>query len=389
MHHKIDKLEILYDGYYYDVTEFSKRHPGGDIILYYTEKGEDATQAIQQFHNRFFRKVRSMMSNLKRRPAPDNESPLTPEERNRHQNITNDFNELFSWMQTQGLFAPSPLRNIWRIIECSLIWMTGVYFCGNSRFSLQFLGAVLFGLGAGRAGWVMHEAGHHSLTGNHKADRLIQSIILVCVYHGHFLGVLDGVAGGWWRRHHNKHHAMPQRIDYDLDLNTMPVVANAIEIVKDGRHGRSFFIQNQKWLFLALDCCLATMAWRMYSSPRTPWTIIFGIWVAGTYLFGNFALSHSRLPVAKKQTHWVEYAFRHTANIKSSLWMDWWTGYLNFEIVHHLFPTLPPFRSYLVRDKVMALAAKYDLPYNEVSYMEAWAQNFRNLDNVAKHFKQM
>lgn len=25
----------------------------------------------------------------------------------------------------------------------------------------------------------------------------------------------------------------------------MPVVANAIEIVKDGRHGRSFFIQNQ------------------------------------------------------------------------------------------------------------------------------------------------
>lgn len=74
MHHKIDKLEILYDGYYYDVTEFSKRHPGGDIILYYTEKGEDATQAIQQFHNRFFRKVRSMMSNLKRRPAPDNES---------------------------------------------------------------------------------------------------------------------------------------------------------------------------------------------------------------------------------------------------------------------------------------------------------------------------
>lgn len=39
MHPKIEssKLEILYDGYDYDVTELSKRHPGGDIILYYLQ----------------------------------------------------------------------------------------------------------------------------------------------------------------------------------------------------------------------------------------------------------------------------------------------------------------------------------------------------------------
>lgn len=70
-------LEIFYDGYYYDITEFSAKHPGGDIILYYTEKGEDATQAIQQFHNRFFPKVKLMLANLKRRPATENDSKET------------------------------------------------------------------------------------------------------------------------------------------------------------------------------------------------------------------------------------------------------------------------------------------------------------------------
>ncbi|OXA49317.1 Fatty acid desaturase 2 [Folsomia candida] len=275
-----DPLEILFDGYYYDITEFSARHPGGDVILYYTEKGEDATQAIQQFHNRFFPKVKSLLETMKKRPATQIEmyvegqkywgadfvlgaggpidpvievitrelkitntmrfrdahgrtdktitinggrttlmnpklnkvsvflsDPLTPEEAKRHRDITNDFNELFYWMKSQGMFESSPWRIICRLEEC-----------------------------AGRAGWVMHDAGHHSLTGNHIVDRRIHSI---------FLGILDGVGAAWWRRRHNKHHAMPQRIDYDGDLNTMPLIANSIEIVKDPRQGNSFFIQNQ------------------------------------------------------------------------------------------------------------------------------------------------
>lgn len=31
--------EILYEGHYYDVTKFIKKHPGGSIIEYYVEHG--------------------------------------------------------------------------------------------------------------------------------------------------------------------------------------------------------------------------------------------------------------------------------------------------------------------------------------------------------------
>lgn len=63
--------EILCDGYFYDVTDFISKHPGGSIIKYYTKSGEDASHAIQQFHQRSAKRVRMMMKAFKRRPASD------------------------------------------------------------------------------------------------------------------------------------------------------------------------------------------------------------------------------------------------------------------------------------------------------------------------------
>lgn len=65
--------EILCDGYFYDVTNFISRHPGGSIIKFYTESGEDATHAIQQFHQRSAGRVSSIMGALKKRPASNSE----------------------------------------------------------------------------------------------------------------------------------------------------------------------------------------------------------------------------------------------------------------------------------------------------------------------------
>lgn len=68
------KLEVLYDGYYYDVTEFIKRHPGGNIIELYTDAREDATIPIQQFHYRSLKTVMAKMKGLPKRPASEEES---------------------------------------------------------------------------------------------------------------------------------------------------------------------------------------------------------------------------------------------------------------------------------------------------------------------------
>jgi cytochrome b involved in lipid metabolism len=65
---KDTKQEILYEGYYYDITSFIPRHPGGSVIKFYTPPGEDATLAIQQFHNRSLKQVLAIMKTLPKRP---------------------------------------------------------------------------------------------------------------------------------------------------------------------------------------------------------------------------------------------------------------------------------------------------------------------------------
>ena len=53
-------------------------------------------------------------------------------------------------------------------------------------------------------------------------DRLIQTV---------FYGVGCGMSAGWWRVQHNKHHSMPQKLGYDVDLDTLPLVAFSEKVI--------------------------------------------------------------------------------------------------------------------------------------------------------------
>ncbi len=113
------------------------------------------------------------------------------------------------------------------------------------------------------------------------------------------------------------------------------------------------------------------------------WYFLMTYWFA-FFLGINFALSHSHLEVADQPTHWIEYSLTHTANIKSSPFVDYFMGYLNFQIEHHLFPTMPQFRQGKIGHRVRALAEKHGLPYREYGYMEACALAMKNLHTVGK-----
>lgn len=111
--------------------------------------------------------------------------------------------------------------------------------------------------------------------------------------------------------------------------------------------------------------------------------------LTGAYLLGTFSLNHTHLDVTEEGKSWVEYCLEHTVNITSTPLTDWWMGYLNFQIEHHLFPQMPQYNNHLIRDRVAALAKKYDLPYRTLGFWEAWGKVFRNLEDVGKHAANM
>lgn len=59
------------------------------------------------------------------------------------------------------------------------------------------------------------------------------------------IGLFIGLSGTRWRRQHNRHHAMPQRLKHDVDLDTMPLLAHNPKVLNKSEQGIGFMIRNQ------------------------------------------------------------------------------------------------------------------------------------------------
>jgi acyl-lipid Delta6-acetylenase / acyl-lipid (9-3)-desaturase len=75
--------------------------------------------------------------------------------------------------------------------------------------------------------------------------------------------------------------------------------------------------------------------------------------VAGFMLALVFVQSHNGMEVYMDKKDFVSAQLVSTRNIDSNMWMDWFTGGLNFQIEHHLFPTLPRHNLTRAKDMVM------------------------------------
>ena len=286
-------------------------------------------------------------------------------------------------------------------------------FCLMSLRSLLAIvaGVMINAIAQGRCGWLMHEAGHTSLTGNAPLDKRIQELVY---------GAGCGMSAAWWRSQHNKHHAVPQKLEHDVDLETLPLVAfnrRIVERLGPGPHIKRF-LSTQAYTFAPLLCLLIGLSWSLYVHPRHivrtrrafealccaaryvgwcalmyqmgySWCGSIGVYVmsfalACTYIFVNFAVSHTHLPVteADEHLHWIEYGALHTTNIRNSAFVTWWMCFLNFQIEHHLFPTMPQFRHPLIAPRVSRLFAKHGLPYDSRPYTRAIRDTFANLRAV-------
>ncbi len=152
--------EVLIEGRVYDVTNL--RHPGGSVINFYAGKGIDATQAFQSFH-RQSKKARKYLESLPSRPADANvvEKNLLPGQAE----LLADFDELRRELEAEGYFKPSVPHVVYRCLEVLLMYLAGGYLVLHDHV---VAGVCLMGLAQGRAGWLMHEGGHYSLTGDSK-----------------------------------------------------------------------------------------------------------------------------------------------------------------------------------------------------------------------------
>lgn len=402
-----EAMEVLIDGSYYDIS--SMKHPGGSVIKFYSGNGIDATQAYNQFHIRS-KKADKYMKSLPSRVA---DAKVVESTRLEGQSaLLKDFDQLKLDLQKEGYYDPAPFHVLYRVIEIIAMHAIGFYFLFNGQTKWEMAVAIVtLGVVSGRCGWLMHEGGHYSLTGYIPLDRTLQIVLY---------GVGCGMSGGWWRNQHNKHHSMPQKVDHDVDLNTLPLVAFSEKVVKKIGGTQKTWVSVQAFLFPVITTTLVSTGWQFFVHPRHVWrtknfyeaaamftryalwhhfiTGTFGLaqsamiycaynWVASNYIFINFAVSHTHLPVVPKEdttVDWVRYAAIHTMNVTPGPFnfVNWWMSYLNYQIEHHLFPSMPQFRHPQVSGRVQELFAKHNIHYDERNYTDSMIVTFKNLHKV-------
>ena len=114
------------------------------------------------------------------------------------------------------------------------------------------------------------------------------------------------------------------------------------------------------------------------------------MWISNMYLFGHFSLSHTTTDVVHYDDNpsWVRYAIEHSVDIAvGNPIVDWIMGYLNYQVVHHLFPSMPQYRGPDVSRELVLFCEKHHIEYKRVGYFQAWRDMFCNLDKVGDAYQ--
>ena len=425
---RIRRDSMTIDGTTYDITDF--KHPGGNIINY-AKNTADATEIFREFHHRSDKAKRVLLS-LPHYNNDASDTETVPELTQQQQEMTTDFREMRNNLVNQGCFEPDYIHVYYRLLELSFYFSLGAWLAPYNIYA-SILSFIAFKT---RCGWVQHECGHLSFTGVRAIDRAIQTFTM---------GFGGGVSSSVWNSMHQKHHATPQKIKHDIDLDTTPFVAffnTAFEENTNGKASARFmnrwWMRLQAWTFLPLvNGIFVHLFWTYYLHPKKvfhrlcsaktrevhtetalevicmsashivipiifyntgDYSIFFSYFLLMIanfwnfiYLFGHFSLSHTYTGVVPSNVNilWFEYALGHTVNIstKSAL-VSWIMGYLNFQIEHHLFPSMPQYKNALAAPHVRRFCEKWapHLKYTEHTYMESWRLMLSNLNEVGKHY---
>jgi len=367
---------LVIEGKVYDVTAWAKRHPGGsNVISTYT--GEDATEPFHAFH-KDFDKVRKYLNPIYKgdvapKDASDDDKVMTEANRRPAQineALVADFKVLRTKLKDEGYFQSNPwfyVGHIAHILALEVLsWAIMSYFgIGWIPFIIC---AVLLATAQAQAGWTQHDYGHLSVFKDPKWNHWM---------HHFTICHLKCASKAWWNWRHFLHHAKPNVIHKDPDIRVSYVFVLGKTLserwAKSKRGILPYQFQHVYWHFIAPPLLLPfyfqientafvfrNKAWWDLLWMLTYWAKHFllyqpllGGWGAfGFYLLLRTIESHwfvyvtqmNHLPMLIDFDHkmdWPTLQNLTTCNVEPGWFNDWFSGHLNYQVEHHLFPTMP------------------------------------------------
>jgi fatty acid desaturase len=322
---------------------------------------------------------------------------------------TSSYTDLALMVRESGLMARC-YGYYWRSLGLAILAVAvlvgAMVWLGNSW--LQLILAALLGVVLTQFGFLGHDAAHRQMFASAEWNEWTARILS---------GAGAGLSYGWWRGKHNLHHAAPNQVGRDPDIAAGAVVFTAaIAAQRSGLAG--WITRHQGWLFfplltleginlhiaglrtlyagkvphraleagLILSRLIGLVVLLLVLLPPGKAAAFLAVQMAvfGLLLGGSFAPNHTGMPIVPQALK-LDFLHRQvlmTRNVRGNFFVDAGMGGLNYQIEHHLFPSMPRPNLKLVRPMVRDYCHAREIPYTELGLFASYGVVIDYLNHV-------
>jgi len=382
------KIQVVIDNKLFDLTKFSKTHPGGKQILE-NFNNCDATDYFYSIHSVQSRKMLKNMPHTQ--VAKEDEIPES------------DYLKLLYKLEKTSLFKADYFFEAVQMLHTIAFLFLAYYY----STSYPLFAACCLGFGTLIAGWVGHQA-------DHQRDNIMRCL------NDYYSTLVAGLSTSWWSNKHNLHHLSTNEMDHDGDINLAPFIYLWAPKKEQDSWNRGiqhvyfsalYSILQIKWQYDSLlwaysqkkhkELALLIVHWIFYLF-FLPWKV----WVLGTLITGTVSAwvvtaSHQaehklegkrdmtgeeKVVKSKYQIHdYFAHQVITTRNIDLQSWfLNYICGGMQYQIEHHIFPRIPLYKLSTVKPLVEKLCAERGIEYRQENLWDISKRNYRNIEEIAK-----
>jgi len=260
-------------------------------------------------------------------------------------------------------------------------------------------------------GFLAHDAGHKQIFTSGRANDTA-GILLA--------NLAVGLGYSFWTDNHNRHHTHPNTDGKDPDIDLGALAFTPGQAAGRGRFARRAYRYQAYFFFpllaltaLGLHIDSAMNLTRRTGRSRTGERLLFAahvvgylavvFWVLspvkaavfigvqqgllGLYLGISFAPNHKGMPIldAEDASDFLRRQVLTSRNIRGGPLVDAALGGLNYQIEHHLFPSMPRPSLRRAQPLIPQFCRQHGLAYCQTSLIGSYTQTLRYLNTVGRH----
>ena len=321
-----------------------------------------------------------------------------------------EYAELSRHIQSSGLlerrYVYYWIKIIGLVLSFVAIWVVFA-FLGNSWFQLVL--AALLAIVLAQFGFLGHDAAHQQIFASHRWNEWTARVVS---------GLFSGLSYRWWVTKHNRHHLNPNKEGADPDLAPGAFAFTPSAVQGRGGLGRRLARWQGYFFFpllllegLALHVTSIQTIMRreplkhrwsetafiavrlggyitvlLVVLPPSKAAAFFGVQMGlfGLLLGGAFAPNHTGMPIVphNEKIDFLRRQVLMSRNIRGGWATNFALGGLNYQIEHHLFPSMPRPNLRRAQPIVRDFCEGHRVSYTETSLLSAYGIVVRYLNQV-------